>query len=150
MKTINIILAMIIAMLLTLLLLTTRESTTYINQSNDTIKIRDTITEYYPQPIEIIKWKDSIVYLTDTQYVILPFEKKRYTTDNYDLTISGFEPQLDEIAVFPETKTIYYTTVLNEEKKKFSISHGINFSAGYGLIHNKLDFYVGYGIQISF
>ena len=150
MKTINIILAIIIAILLTLLFITPRKSITYYSQSNDTIIIKDTIAEYYPEPVEVIKWKDTTIYITDTQYVILPFEKKRYTTDNYDLIISGFEPQLEEITVFPETKTIYYTTVLNEEKKKFSISHGINFSAGYGLINNKFDVYIGYGFQINF
>lgn len=150
MKTINIILAMIIAILLTLLFITPREPATYINQKNDTIIIKDTLTEYYPELVEVIKWKDSIVYLTDTQYIVLPFTKKRYTTENYDLTISGFEPQLDEITVFPEKKYIYYTTVLNEEKKKFQINHGINLSGGYGLINKKLDIYVGYGIQISF
>ena len=150
MKTVNFFLAIIIAILLTLLLLTPRESTTYINKESDTIKIIDTITDYYPEPVEVIKWKDSIVYLTDTQYIVLPFSKKRYTTDNYDLTISGFEPQLDEITVFQEKKYIYYTSVINEEKKKFQINHGINLSGGYGLIHKKLDIYVGYGVQINF
>lgn len=117
---------------------------------SDTVTVHDTFTEYYPTPVEVIKWKDSIIYLTDTQYVVLPFTKKRYQTDNYDLTISGFEPQLDEITVYPEKKYIYYTTVLNEEKKKFEIKHGVQGGFGYGLINKKLDIYFGYGIQICF
>lgn len=121
----------------------------YINQQ-DTITIRDTFTEYYPEPIEVIRWKDTTIYLTDTTYIVLPIEKKRFQTDNYDLTISGFEPQLESITVFPEKKYIYYTTVLNEEKKKVTFNHGIQGGLGYGLFTQKIDVWLGYGFQLSF
>lgn len=138
----------VLSIIVMLLLPQSHQKIHYINQP-DTITITDTFTEYYPTPVEVVRLKDSLIYLTDTQYVILPFTKKRYTTENYDLTISGFEPQLDEITVYPTTKLIYQTTI-NEEKKKFQIKHGIQWGFGYGIFNKKVDVWFGYGFQLSF
>lgn len=143
------ILGNVVALLICLVIIPKQPTQHYIIDS-DTITITDTFTQYFPDPIEVIRWKDTTIFVNDTTYIVLPFEKKRYQTDNYDLTISGFEPQLDEITVFPEKKYIYYTTVLNEEKKKVTFNHGIQGGFGYGLINKKLDIYLGYGFQISF
>lgn len=111
--------------------------------------IKDTFTQYFPKPIEVIKWRDTTIYVNDTTYVILPIEKKRYTTENYDLTISGFEPKLESITVFPETKIIYHTTAINE-KKKVTFNHGLIGGFGYGIFNKKVDVWLGYGFQLSF
>lgn len=116
----------------------------------DTLVVRDTFTEYFPKPIEIIKWKDTTIYVNDTTYIILPIEKKRYTTENYDLTISGYNPTLESITVFPETKLIYQTATAINEKKKVTFNHGLTGGFGYGLINKKVDVWFGYGFQISF
>lgn len=120
----------------------------YINQQ-DTITIIDTFTQYLPKPIEVIKWRDTTIYVNDTTYVVLPFEKKRYTNENYDLIISGYKPTLESVTVYPETKYIYQQTTINE-KKKVTFNHGIQGGFGYGLINKKLDVYLGYGFQFSF
>lgn len=111
--------------------------------------IKDTFTQYFPKPIEVIKWRDTTIYVNDTTYVILPIEKKRYTTDNYDITITGYNPTLESITVFPETKYIYQQTTINE-KKKVTFNHGIQGGFGYGLFTQKLDVWLGYGFQINF
>lgn len=114
----------------------------------DTITTIDTFTQYLPKPIEVIRWKDTTIYVNDTTYIVLPIEKKRFKTDNYDLTISGYNPILESITVFPTTKYIYQTATINE--KKVTFKHGIQGGLGFGLINKKPDIYVGYGFQISF
>ena len=111
--------------------------------------IKDTFTQYLPKPIETIKLKDTTIYVTDTTYIILPIEKKRYTTENYDLTISGYNPTLESITVFPTTKLIYHTTAINE-KKKVTFNHGVQGGFGYGIFNKKFDLWLGYGFQFSF
>lgn len=116
----------------------------------DTITTTDTFTEYYPKPVEVIRWKDTTIYVNDTTYIFLPIEKKRFKTDNYDLTISGYNPTLESITVFPETKYIYQTATTINEKKKVTFNHGVQGGLGYGLFTKKVDVWFGYGFQISF
>lgn len=112
--------------------------------------IKDTFTQYFPKPIEIIKLKDTTIYVNDTTYIFLPIEKKRFQTENYDLTISGYNPTLESITVFPETRYIYQTTTAINEKKKVTFNHGVQGGFGYGLINKKVDVWLGYGFQLSF
>lgn len=116
----------------------------------DTITIIDTIKEPVPIPylVEIKEpfmiHKDSLIFIGDT--LKLPKEFKSYKTDNYNLTISGFRPNLERIEIYQPN---IYITEKHLIRRKWS--YGVQ--AGYGIIINKnisTGFYLGVGVQKSF
>ena len=131
----------------------------------DTVWHTDTIT--YEKPVEVEKWKDRIVYVPvtdtihkhDTTYIALQFERKVYQDSTYRAVVSGFQPSLDEIAVYP--KTAYITKVKTEYKyPQFMLSPAVNVEllprsvfAGAGIVADywtgrfQISAEVGYGIN---
>lgn len=90
--------------------------------------------------------------LVDTQYILSPFpylawidhadtirtdtcvhlrEYREYRDSNYYAKISGVQPRLDEIWVFPKTITeyVYQDRIVHEKQKRW----GLGLSAGYGM-----------------
>ena len=64
-----------------------------------------------------------IVHTTDSVFVALERESRRYSGDDYQAVVSGVMPSLDEIKVFP--KTAYITnTVVEKRRWSFGISVG--------------------------
>lgn len=121
----------------------------------DTITKVDTVIVEKPIPdtIYLTKIVTDTVYSTDSVKVEvqLPIETKTYTDDStYNVQISGFKAELDKIEVFPRTTTIYKEKVQEIALKQPLIKHGVQVGVGYGMINNKPDFYIGYGISINF
>lgn len=114
----------------------------------DTLIVRDTLKFYKPKPIYVKSELDTL-YINDTTFIELPKETKVYRDSTYEARISGFQPNLDHIYVYP--KEIYVTTekVSYIEKKKH-FNHGIQLGVGYGVINMKPDVYVGYGFTYTF
>ena len=98
----------------------------------DTVWRTDTIT--YEKPVETIKYKDKLVYVPvtqtdtihqhDTTYIALQFETKVYQDTTYRAVVSGFQPSLDEIAVFPRTAYITNTVVEKPSSWSFGVTAG--------------------------
>lgn len=97
----------------------------------DTVWRRDTIR--IDHPVEVERWREKTVYLavhdtqivhtTDSVFVALERESRRYSGDDYQAVVSGVLPSLDEIKVFP--KTAYITnTVVEKRRWSFGISVG--------------------------
>ena len=96
---------------------------------NKTDTIWKTDTHYIDNPIEVIRWKDKLVYVPvtdsviihqhDTTYVALEFEKVEYADSTYKAVVSGFQPKLDWIEVYPKTAYITNTIV---ERRHFGAS----------------------------
>lgn len=119
-----------------------------IIERQDTVVVRDTLKFYKPKPIYVESELDTL-YINDTTFIELPKETKVYRDSTYEASISGFQPNLDHISVYP--KTIYITeekTSYIENKKHFH--HGIQAGIGFGVINRKPDVFVGYGFQYSF
>lgn len=114
----------------------------------DTLIVRDTLKFYKPKPI-FVKSELDTLYINDTTFIELPKETKVYRDSTYEAQISGFQPNLDYISVFPKTTYITTEKVSYIEKKRH-FNHGIQLGIGFGLINRKPDVYVGYGIQYSF
>lgn len=114
----------------------------------DTLIVRDTLKFYKPKPI-FVKSEIDTLYINDTTFIELPKETKVYRDSTYEAQISGFQPNLDYISVFPKTTYITTEKVSYIEKKRH-FNHGIQLGIGFGLINRKPDVYVGYGIQYSF
>lgn len=122
----------------------------------DTLIVRDTVTVECPVPVfttiidTILVAYPDIVLIHDTTFVQLPRERKEYSGKDYRAVVSGFQPSLDLIQVFPETKTITQTISVAPQKR----SHwSIALQAGYGLTLQNSHItplpYIGAGISYS-
>lgn len=122
----------------------------------DTLIVRDTVTVECPVPVfttiidTILVAYPDIVIIHDTTFVQLPKERKEYSGKDYRAVVSGFQPSLDLIQVFPETKTITQTISVAPQKR----SHwSIALQAGYGLTLQNSHItplpYIGAGISYS-
>lgn len=102
----------------------------------DTLIVRDTVTVETPVPILttitdtlLVAYPD-IVIIHDTTFVQLPKERKEYSGKDYRAIVSGYQPSLDLIQVFPETKVVTRTiSVPSRKRSHFALS----LQAGYGI-----------------
>lgn len=94
----------------------------------------DIDTQYilYPQPY--LAWIDNsdTIHASDTCCHLR--EYKEYQDSNYYAKVSGVEPRLDEIRVYPRTVTKYIYRDITQKYKRW----GIGLSAGYGVGKNGL------------
>lgn len=101
----------------------------------DTLVIRDTVRERHPVYVERTVTDTMLVALTDTVrvsdtvYVRLPREQKRYADTNFTAWVSGFRPILDSIEVYPVTRYVTKEIILPGSAKRW----GIGIQAGYGI-----------------
>ena len=122
----------------------------------DTLIVRDTVTVEYPVPILttitdtlLVAYPD-IVIIHDTTFVQLPKERKEYSGKDYRAVVSGYQPSLDQIQVFPETKVVPRTiSVPSRKRSHFALS----LQAGYGITiqDNRITPlpYIGAGLSYS-
>lgn len=123
---------------------------TVVETRVDTLVIRDTIRAYKPVPFN--------VYVVDTLYVPvpvpggrdtvwaqLPREAKEYRDPDttYWAVVSGVEPRLDTIEVYPTTVYIDRVQEVRVEPSPWSVG----LQAGYGASKDGLSPYVGVGVQ---
>lgn len=122
----------------------------------DTLVVKDTVTVEFPVPIlttitdTILVAYPDIVIIHDTTFVQLPKERKEYSGKDYRAVVSGFQPSLDLIQVFPETKVVTQTISVPSRKR----SHwALSLQAGYGLTLQNSHItplpYIGAGISYS-
>ena len=100
----------------------------------DTLIIRDTLTQYLPQPVRI-HTRDTIrIPVTeirhDTVAVYLPRETKVYEDPRYRAEVSGYQPSLDRIDIFTQTEVVTQNTAQVVKQKT---RWGLGISAGYGV-----------------
>lgn len=122
----------------------------------DTLIIRDTVTIEHPVPIlttvidTILVAYPDIVIIHDTTFVQIPKERKEYSGKDYRAIVSGYQPSLDLIQVFPETKVVTRTiSVPSRKRSHFALS----LQAGYGITiqDNRITPlpYIGAGLSYS-
>lgn len=122
----------------------------------DTLFVRDTVTVEYPVPIlttiidTLLVADPDIVIIHDTTFVQIPKELKEYSGKDYRAVVSGYQPSLDLIQVFPETKVVTRTiSVPSRKRSHFALS----LQAGYGITiqDNRITPlpYIGAGLSYS-
>lgn len=106
-----------------------------ITQS-DTIYRWDTIVKTAPVEIKKIKSTDTIFIATldtvkvrDTVYVAVPRETREYKDKDYLARVSGYDPSLDYIEVYPKTAIVTETKTIVAKKDRHNI--GVGIEAGY-------------------
>lgn len=121
----------------------------------DTTVVHDTIRIDKPVP-RYIRTTDTIhvkvpvaEVLRDTIYVTLSREEKVYEDSTYRAQVSGYEPHLDFIEVYPRTITITEKVTERARRKPW----GIGVHAGYGAALDDgrviLSPYIGVGISYN-
>ena len=102
----------------------------------DTLVVRDTVTIEKPVPAETTD--KEILYVAvhdttrihDTLYIMLQKESKTYRGEDYMAKVSGYNPSLDFIEVYPKTTTITKTETVTQ--KPTSWRYSIDIGADYG------------------
>ena len=84
-------------------------------------------------------------FIRDSADVEIPITQKRYYSDEYVAYVSGYEPSLDSIKVYPRTTLIRERSY--KPPNKFHI--GLNAGYGYGIKSKTFEPYVGVGISYS-
>lgn len=118
--------------------------------------VRDTVTIERPVPVLatiidtiFIPYPD-IVIIHDTTFIKLPKESREYSGKDYRAVVSGYQPSLDLIQVFPETTTV--TRTISAPSRK-SPRWSVGIQAGYGVTlrdrHIAPAPYIGIGISYS-
>ena len=122
----------------------------------DTLILKDTVTIEQPAPVlttiidTILVAYPDIVIIHDTAFVQLPKERKEYSGKDFRAVVSGYQPSLDLIQVFPENKVVTKTISVSSRKK----SHwALSLQAGYGITLQNNHItplpYIGAGISYS-
>ena len=81
----------------------------------------------------------------DSVRVIVPITQKSYETDEYKAWVSGYEPNLDSIFVFPKTTVIHEHSYKPPNKWHIGITGGY----GYGFKSKQAEPYIGISITYS-
>lgn len=103
----------------------------------DTVVVveRDTITKYMPTYIE--RHSIDTLYITDT--IFIREQRHYHEADEYDIWISGYEPKLDSVKIFPkiEYRTITNTITNTIEKQEYTFYAGGGIDAFGGFLAPK-------------
>lgn len=99
----------------------------------DTIVKRDTITSIPDTVFRTVALGEKTVKVvihdtlckTDTVTVSLPFVQKQYKDSSYSAWISGYEPSLDSIRVFPKTTIIRESKVVRQKDRRWGVFGGV-------------------------
>ena len=129
---------------------TPRETLVNTVYKTDTIVKIDTIYKEKPIPIEVKSKPDTIYLPSINDSVAVDREIKLYKDSTYECQVSGIEPSLDYLKVFPRETTIYKEKVLEIKEKRPKIDFGVQVGVGYLPFSRKLEPYIGYGVQINF
>lgn len=121
----------------------------------DTIIVRDTIVQYYPQEVERVVVRTERVEVPVVRYdtirevaeVELPIEEREYKSEDYKAVVGGYNPYLKSIEVYPRTAYITTTETITK-RKRWGVSLGVQ--GGYGITPHGMQPYAGVGISFGY
>lgn len=121
----------------------------------DTIIVRDTIVEYYPQEVvrTVVRTERVEVpvvrcdTIREVVEVELPIEEREYKSEEYYAIIGGYNPYLKSIEVYPTTRYINTTEAITK-RKRWGVSLGVQ--GGYGITPHGMQPYAGVGISFGY
>lgn len=116
------------------------------------IPVHDTITRHIVRVLPIISRIDTAALPpqpsgnSDSVAVVVPVSQKTYSDSLYTAWVSGYEPHLDSIKIYNRTQ--YITRTITKQPKR---SHfGIGLQGGYGITPKGFQPYIGAGISVNF
>lgn len=104
-----------------------------VSTVTDTILERETITAIPDTVYRTVALGEMMVKVvvhdtlckTDTVTISLPFVQKQYKDSSYSAWISGYEPSLDSIRVFPKTTIIRESKVVRQKDRRWGVFGGV-------------------------
>ena len=128
--------------------------------TRDTVTRIDTVSRYYPKPVEVEKVRTEYKWLTrvqtdtvtnyttlhDSVLVEVPITSKHYNAPEYDAWVSGYQPSLDSINVYQKENYITERVVVSKPPNRFTL--GLQGGYGYGFKSKQWEPYVGIGVGI--
>lgn len=151
---------LIVSVLFNVVLLVGKSSHSGQIKTSDTTRVTiiDTIPYLHPVP------KDSIVVRYETRLlptkrdttmqtdcidsvkVEIPITQKRYADSTYTAWVSGYNPTLDSIRIYPRHEAITITNTIRQKPKRW----GVGLNVGYGFTpKNGMQPYVGIGVSYN-
>ena len=128
----------------------------------DTIVVRDTIREYYPQEVSsslariekqylrvgmpLIMLRDTVTEI-DSVLVEIPIMERTYESEEYRAVIEGYNARLKSMEVYPRTSYITTTETI-KQKKRWGVSLGVQ--GGYGITPKGWQPYAGVGVSFGY
>ena len=121
----------------------------------DTIIVRDTIREYYPQEVVRTIVRTERIEVPIMRYdtirevveVEMPIEAREYKSEEYYAIVEGYNPRLKSIEVYPRTAYITTTETI-KERKRWGVSVGVQ--GGYGFTPKGWQPYAGVGVSFGY
>lgn len=133
----------------------------------DTLVVRDTIKDVQPQEVRYVKTKEIIkvpvcdtIIIHDTTYILLNREVREYKDSMYYAKVSGYDPTLDYIEVYPKTMTISKTKTIVQPVSpwRYSVAVGVDYrrlgrayllpNIGAELTYKKISVGIECGVQV--
>lgn len=104
-----------------------------VSTVTDTILERDTIISVPDTVYRTVAMGEKTVkvvihdtlFKTDTVEIALPFVQREYRDSNYNAWVSGYEPALDSIQVFPRTMTVKERVTVKERSRRWGVFGGV-------------------------
>lgn len=134
---------------------TTRTDIVRAEVARDTIVVRDTIVQYYPQEVQRVVVRTERVEvpvvvrdtIREVVEVELPIEEREYKSEEYYAVIGGYNPYLKSIEVYPKTSYINTTETITK-RKRWGVSIGVQ--GGYGITPKGWQPYAGVGVTFGY
>lgn len=99
-----------------------------IEVQKDTTFLIDTLVIEKPSEIKKETIKENVLvevrdtmWIHDTCYISLPLEKRTYRRDEFYAEVTGYEPRLTYIEVYPKTVVISKTETVKEKKNGLAV-----------------------------
>ncbi|MCM1136997.1 MAG: hypothetical protein NC221_02045 [Duncaniella sp.] len=123
----------------------------------DTVVIHDTCHIIVKEPVETVHVKyitrylpaDSFYLSHDSIAVKLPITRKIYADSMYRAVVSGYEPRLDSITIFPVRESITNTVTQTIYNHRKSPRWGIGITAGASISPGHISPAVSIGITYN-
>lgn len=101
----------------------------------ETIKVRKVVSD----TIRVMESAE------DSVSVEIPITQKHYADSTYSAWVSGYDPCLDSIKVYPRTEVVTITNTIKDKPKRW----GIGIQGGIGCGKGGFTPYVGIGVQYN-
>lgn len=116
-----------------------------VESDTTTLVVFDTIIEKLP--IFITERIVDTIYVGKDENIPLLLTQKRYTTDDYDIWVSGYRPNLDSAYIFRKTE---YQTITNTITKEiYPKTTDLFVKAGVDVIGGKFSPNLGFGVKFK-
>lgn len=120
-----------------------KEEVVNVVHTTDTVTFvkKDTVFEEYPVFKYEVVLDTMFVYINENDTTLIPVQQRYYASPDYELWISGYNPNLDSLKLF---RTKEYLTITNTTEKTIVVSrYSMYANAGFWMINKDIMPYVG-------